>query len=160
MLRRCQLQDIESIYIVINDAAKAYCGVIPPDCYHEPYMPIDELSEEMQKMSFFGWQDEKQLVGVMGFQRVRDVTLIRHAYELTAWQRKGIGSQLVNYLRKLSETRRLLVGTWADAHWAIAFYQKHGFHLLADKDKLLRAYWRVPDRQIEVSVVLGLGLSW
>lgn len=160
MLRRCQLQDIESIYIVINDAAKAYRGVIPPDCYHEPYMPIDELSEEMQKMSFFGWQDEKQLVGVMGFQRVRDVTLIRHAYVLTAWQRQGIGSQLVNYLRKLSETRRLLVGTWADAHWAIAFYQKHGFHLLADKDKLLRTYWRVSDRQIEVSVVLGLGLSW
>ena len=123
-------------------------------------MPIDELSEEMQKMSFFGWQDEKQLVGVMGFQRVRDVTLIRHAYVLTAWQRQGIGSQLVNYLRKLSETRRLLVGTWADAHWAIAFYQKHGFHLLADKDKLLRTYWRVSDRQIEVSVVLGLGLSW
>ncbi|TRZ94285.1 MAG: N-acetyltransferase [Dehalococcoidia bacterium] len=160
MLRRCQLQDIESIYIVINDAAKAYRGVIPPDCYHEPYMPIDELSGEMQKMSFFGWQDEKQLVGVMGFQRVRDVTLIRHAYVLTAWQRQGIGSQLVNYLRKLSETRRLLVGTWADAHWAIAFYQKHGFHLLADKDKLLRAYWRVSDRQIEVSVVLGLDLSW
>ncbi len=123
-------------------------------------MPIDELSEEMQKMSFFGWQDEKQLVGVMGFQRVRDVTLIRHAYVLTAWQRQGIGSQLVNYLRKLSETRRLLVGTWADARWAIAFYQKHGFHLLADKDKLLRTYWRVPDRQIEVSVVLGLDLSW
>jgi len=123
-------------------------------------MSIDELSEEMQKMSFFGWQDEKQLVGVMGFQRVRDVTLIRHAYVLTAWQRQGIGSQLVNYLRKLSETRRLLVGTWADAHWAIAFYQKHGFHLLADKDKLLRAYWRVSDRQIEVSVVLGLDLSW
>lgn len=160
MLRRCQLQDIESIYIVINDAAKAYRGVIPPDCYHEPYMSIDELSEEMQKMSFFGWQEEKQLVGVMGFQRVRDVTLIRHAYVLTAWQRQGIGSQLVNYLRKLSETRRLLVGTWADAHWAIAFYQKHGFHLLADKDKLLRAYWRVSDRQIEVSVVLGLDLSW
>jgi len=115
-------------------------------------MSIDELSEEIQKMSFFGWQEEKQLVGVMGFQRVRDVTLIRHAYVLTAWQRQGIGSQLVNYLRKLSETRRLLVGTWADAHWAIAFYQKHGFHLLADKDKLLRAYWRVSDRQIEVSV--------
>jgi len=156
MLRRCQLQDIESIYIVINDAAKAYRGVIPPDCYHEPYMPIDELSGEMQKMSFFGWQDEKQLVGVMGFQRVRDVTLIRHAYVLTAWQRQGIGSQLVNYLRKLSETRRLLVGTWADAHWAIGFYQKHSFILLPDKDKLLRTYWDIPQRQIETSVVLGV----
>jgi len=160
MLRRCQPQDIESIYSVINDAAKAYRGVIPPDCYHEPYMQIGELSGEMQKMSFFGWQDEKQLAGVMGFQRVKDVTLIRHAYVLTAWQRQGIGSQLLNYLRKLGETRRLLVGTWADARWAIEFYQKHGFHLLADKDKLLRTYWRVPDRQIEVSVVLGLDLSW
>lgn len=159
MIRQCQPQDIESIYTVINDAAKAYREVIPPDCYHEPYMPIDELSREIRQMSFFGWQDEKQLVGVMGFQRVKDVTLIRHAYVLTSRQRQGIGSQLLNYLRKLSETQRLLVGTWADARWAIEFYEKHGFHLLYDKDKLLRTYWRIPDRQIEVSVVLGLDLS-
>lgn len=159
MIRQCQPQDIESVYTVINDAAKAYQGVIPPDCYHEPYMPIDELSREMRQMSFFGWQDKKQLVGVIGFQRVKDVTLIRHAYVVTSRQRQGIGSQLLNYLRKLSETRRLLVGTWADARWAIEFYQKHGFRLLPDKDKLLRTYWRIPDRQIEVSVVLGLELS-
>ncbi|HEX75823.1 MAG TPA: GNAT family N-acetyltransferase [Dehalococcoidia bacterium] len=158
-IKQCQPQDIESIYTVINDAAKAYRGVIPPDCYHEPYMPIDELSREMQQMSFFGWQDEEQLVGVMGFQLVKDVTLIRHAYIVTSRQRQGIGSQLLNYLRELSETRWLLVGTWADARWAIEFYEKHGFHLLADKDKLLRTYWQIPDRQIEVSVVLGLKLS-
>jgi len=146
------------IYTVINEAAEAYKRVIPPDCYHEPYMPMDELSGEMQQMSFFGWQDEGQLVGVMGFQRVKDVTLIRHAYVLISRQKQGIGSQLLKYLKELCETRRLLVGTWADAHWAITFYEKRGFCLLPDKDKFLRTYWRIPDRQIETSVVLGLEL--
>lgn len=122
-------------------------------------MPIDELNREMQQMSFFGWQDEKQLIGVTGFQRVKDVSLIRHAYVVTSRQRRGIGSQLLNYLKSLCETRRLLVGTWVDARWAIEFYEKHGFRLLYDKDKLLRTYWRIPERQIEVSVVLGLDLS-
>ena len=149
---------MESIYTVINDAARAYQGIIPPDCYHEPYMPIDELSREMQQMSFFGWQDEKQIVGVMGFQRVKDVTLIRHAYIATSHQKQGIGSQLLSHLRELTETRRLLVGTWADVHWALQFYEKHGFRLLPDKDELLRTYWQISDRQIEVSVVLGLDL--
>ena len=159
MIRQCQPHDIESIYTVINDAAKAYQGVIPPDCYHEPYMPIDELTREMQQMSFFGWQHEKQLAGVMGFQRVKNVTLIRHAYVVPSWQRRGISSQLLNHLKRLCETQRLLVGTWADARWAIAFYQKHGFRLAPDKDKLLRTYWRIPDRQIEASVVLCFDLS-
>jgi len=158
MIRHCQSRDIESIYTIINDAAKAYQGVIPPDCYHKPYMPIDELRKEMQQMTFFGWYDGEQLVGVMGFQQVKDVTLIRHAYVATSHQGRAIGSQLLNYLRKLCETPRLLVGTWADAYWAIAFYKKHGFHLLPDKDELLRTYWRIPDRQREVSVVLGLDL--
>lgn len=158
MIRKCQPQDIEDIYTVINDAAEAYRGVIPPDCYYEPYMPIDELSREMQQMSFFGWQDEDQLVGVMGFQQVKDVTLIRHAYVATSRQKQGIGSQLLCRLKELSETRQLLVGTWADAWWAIEFYAKHGFRLLPDKDGLLRTYWRISDRQIEVSVVLGLDL--
>ncbi|MBM3119126.1 MAG: GNAT family N-acetyltransferase [Chloroflexi bacterium] len=158
MIKQCQFHDIENIYTVINDAAKAYEGVIPPDCYHEPYMSIDELSREMQQMSFFGWQDEGQLVGVMGFQRVKDVTLIRHAYVATSRQNQGIGSQLLKYLKGLCETRRLLVGTWADARWAITFYEKRGFCLLPDKDRLLRTYWRIPDRQVEVSVVLGLDL--
>ena len=158
MIKQCHTQDIESIYAVINDAAKAYQGAIPPDCYHEPYMPFNELSREMQQMSFLGWQDTKQLVGVMGIQRVKDVTLIRHAYVATSHQKQGIGSQLLSYLRTLCETQRLLVGTWADARWAIAFYEKHGFHLLPDKDELLMTYWQIPDRQIEVSVVLGLDL--
>jgi GNAT superfamily N-acetyltransferase len=158
MIKQCQFQDIENIYTVINEAAKAYKGFIPSDCYHEPYMPMDELSREMQQMSFFGWQYEKQLVGVMGFQRVKDVTLIRHAYVVTSRQKQGIGSQLFKYLKELCETRRLLVGTWADARWAIVFYEKRGFCLLPDKDKLLRTYWRIPDRQIETSIVLGLEL--
>ncbi len=159
MIKQCQPQDIRIIYPVINDAAKAYQGVIPPDCYHEPYMSIDELSREMEEMSFFSWQDEEQLVGVMGFQRVKYVTLIRHAYVITSWQRRGIGSKLLNYLRNLCQTQRLLVGTWADAFWAVAFYEKHGFRLLPDKDELLRTYWRITDRQRETSVVLGLELS-
>lgn len=158
MIKQCHTQDIESIYAVINDAARAYQGAIPPDCYHEPYMPFNELSREMQQMSFLGWQDTKQLVGVMGIQQVKDVTLIRHAYVATSHQKQGIGSQLLSYLRTLCETQRLLVGTWADARWAIAFYEKHGFHLLPDKDELLRIYWQIPNRQIEVSVVLGLDL--
>jgi GNAT superfamily N-acetyltransferase len=158
VIKQCQPQDIETIYTLINDAAKAYRGVIPPDCYHEPYMPIDELSREMEEMSFFGWQYEGQLVGVMGFQRVKDVTLIRHAYVVTSWQGRGIGTKLLNYLKNLCETQRLLVGTWADAFWAIKFYEKRGFCLLPDKDELLRRYWRIPDRQRETSVVLGLEL--
>ena len=158
MIRQCHTQDIESIYTVINDAARAYQGAIPPDCYHEPYMPFDELSREMQQMSFLGWQDTERLVGVMGFQQVEDVTLVRHAYVVNSHQKQGIGSQLLSYLRTLCETQRLLVGTWADARWAIAFYEKRGFRLLPDKDELLRTYWRIPDRQREVSIVLGLDL--
>ena len=159
MIRRCQPGDIETIYTVINSAAKAYRGFIQEDCYHEPYMPIDELTREMQQMYFFGWQHENQLIGVMGFQRVDDVTLIRHAYVLTSWQRRGIGAQLLDYLKGIAETQRLLVGTWADAYWAIEFYQKHEFRLLPDKDKLLKTYWQISDRQVETSVVLGLDLG-
>jgi len=159
MIRQCQPEDIESIFTVVNDAAKAYQGVIPPDCYHEPYMPIDELSREMQQMSFLGWWSERQLVGVMGFQRVKDVTLIRHAYVMTSWQRQGIGSQLFDYLKRLTQTPQLLVGTWVAARWAIAFYEKHGFRILPDKDKLLTTYWQISDRQVETSVVLGLDLA-
>jgi len=158
MIKQCQSEDIERIYAVINEAARVYRGVIPPDCYYEPYMSVDELVEEMQRMDFFGWWEEEQLIGVMGFQRVEDVTLIRHSYVRSSWQRQGIGNQLLNYLKPLVETRWLLVGTWAAADWAITFYQKHGFHLLDDNDRLLRSYWHISDRQIETSVVLGFML--
>jgi len=156
MIRICQPGDIDRIHFIINEAAKTYEGVIPVDCYHQPYMSRDELEHEMKQMVFFGYEVNKELVGIMGFQPIRDVTLIRHAYVLPQWQKQGIGSSLLNHLRGLVTTARLLGGTWADAHWAIAFYQKHGFSLLPDKDKLLRTYWDILQRQIETSIVLGI----
>jgi len=110
---------------------------------------MDGLKWEMKRITFFGWEANGELVGVMGFEPIKDVSLIRHAYVLPRWQKQGIGNKLLNHLKSLVTTPRLLVGTWADAHWAIRFYQKHGFILLPDKDKLLRAYWDIPQRQIE-----------
>jgi len=159
MISKCQPGDSERIYSIINEAARAYAGVIPADCYQQPYMPRDELKQEMGRMTFFGWEVDGELVAAMGFQRVKDVTLIRHAYVLPQWQKRGIGSKLLDYLKVLTTTRRLLVGTWADASWAIAFYQKHGFRLMPDKDELLKAYWDIPERQIETSVVLGIEIE-
>ena len=159
MIIKLSSQDTDTIFSIINQAAHAYRGVIPDDCYHEPYMPLDELQKEMRLMTFFGWQQRQSLVGVMGFQPVKDVTLIRHAYVLPDSQRKGIGIRLLNYLRQLTATGRLLVGTWQDATWAIAFYQKNGFRLMPDKDNLLKLYWDISSRQIKTSVVLGIDLS-
>ena len=156
MIRKCQPSDAKRIHFIINEAAKAYNGVIPADCYHQPYMSMDELKQEMGRMTFFGWEVNGELVGVTGFQPVRDVTLIRHAYVLPQWQRQGIGNKLLSHLKGLVTTSRLLVGTWADASWAIAFYKKHGFNLLPDKEELLKTYWDIPQRQIETSVVLGM----
>jgi GNAT superfamily N-acetyltransferase len=156
MIRKCQPNDINRIYLIINEAARAYEGVIPADCYHQPYMPRDELERETKRMTFFGWEVNGELIGVMGFEPIKDVTLIRHAYVLPQWQRQGIGSKLLNHLKGLVTTFRLLVGTWAEAKWAIDFYQKHGFNLLPNKDELLKTYWDIPHRQIETSVVLGV----
>lgn len=156
MIRQCRAEDTRRIYFIINEAAKAYKGVIPADRYHQPYMPLDELKREMKCVTFFGWEINGELVGVMGIEPVKEVTLIRHSYVLPQWQKQGIGSKLLNHLKSLTTTSRLLVGTWADARWAIAFYQKHGFCLLRDKDKLLKTYWDIPPRQVETSVVLGL----
>jgi len=159
MIRECQPNDIDRIYLIINEAAQAYEGVIPADCYHQPYMPMEELEREMKRMTFFGWEVNRDLIGVMGFEPIKDVTLIRHAYVLPQWQRQGIGSKLLNHLRGLVTTSHLLVGTWADAQWAIAFYQRHGFSLLPDKDELLKTYWHIPQRQIQTSVVLGVEMK-
>jgi GNAT superfamily N-acetyltransferase len=158
VIRECGPQDIEQMVVIINEAARAYKGIIPPDRYHEPYMPMDELREEMQHMIFFGWEENQRLVAVMGFQPLEGVTLIRHAYVLPDYQRQGLGSKLLEHLKTLTTTRRLLVGTWSDATWAIEFYEKHGFRLAANKDELLRAYWDIPERQIETSIVLGITL--
>jgi GNAT superfamily N-acetyltransferase len=162
MIRPCTEADLTRILYVVNQAASAYRGVIPADCYHEPYMPLEELLAESREMTFFGWEESGELVGAMGYQPIGEppaVTLIRHAYVLPDHQRRGLGSALLRYLAVLTATPRLLVGTWAAASWAIAFYQKHGFRLLADGDRLLCTYWHIPDRQRETSVVLGRELS-
>jgi len=159
MICKCQPGDTERIYFIINEAAKAYEGVIPPDRYHQPYMPIDELKQEIKRMIFIGWEVDGELVGVIGMEPIKDVTLIRHAYILPDYQQQGIGSKLLKHIEGMVTTTRLLVGTWADAHWAIDFYQKHGFTLLPDKDELLETYWDIPRRQVETSVVLGIDIE-
>ena len=142
---------------VINAAATAYAGVIPADRYHVPYMPAGELRDEISAgLRFWGWFDER-LCGVMGIQDVDDVTLIRHAYVDPDRQRSGVGSRLLVHLMSLARAP-LLVGTWADAWWAVAFYERHGFRLVtfAEKERLLRRYWSISERQVETSVVLRL----
>ncbi|MGB8707307.1 MAG: GNAT family N-acetyltransferase [Dehalococcoidia bacterium] len=158
MIRKLSNTDTDAVYEIINRAARAYKGAIPDDCYHEPYMPKEEMQREMSSMTFFGWEEQRRLVGVMGFQPVKDVTLIRHAYVLPDHQRKGIGTILLDQLKQMAMTKQLLVGTWADATWAIDFYQKQDFKLMPDKDELLMRYWDIPQRQIETSVVLGIDL--
>jgi len=148
--------DRTAILAIINAAAEAYRGVIPADRWHEPYMSGHELdSETAAGVVFWGYEADKRLTGVMGWQSVRDVDLVRHAYVLPSSQRRGIGGALLGHLRQLSP-RRILVGTWEAADWAIRFYRRHGFELVAPARKavLLKTYWNVPDRQIEVSVVL------
>ncbi len=144
------------MYFIINKAAEAYDGIIPVDCYQQPYMPMNELMEEIERVIFYGWEVNGELVGIMGMEPIKDVTLIRHAYVLPEWQGQGIASQLLDYIKRLFTGSRLLVGTWADAIWAISFYQKRGFRLMPDKDQLLETYWDIPRRQIETSVVLGI----
>lgn len=156
MIRRCEETDFDAIYEIINEAAEVYKGIIPADRWKEPYMPRDELRHEIDAdVQFWGYEEGGELLGVMGIQDVLDVTLIRHAYVRTAQQKKGIGGKLLSHLRTLT-SRPILLGTWADATWAIRFYEKHGFRLVTpeEKDRLLRKYWSIPDRQIETSVVL------
>jgi len=157
VIRRCDDDDLEVIYEIINDAARAYAGVIPADLWREPYMSRDELRREITAgVEFWGYEEGGGLVGVMGIQDVQDVTLIRHSYVRTRDRNQGIGGKLLSHLRRQT-SRPLLIGTWADASWAIRFYESHGFRLVSpeEKDRLLRAYWPVPPRQIQESVVLG-----
>ncbi|MFQ5796199.1 MAG: GNAT family N-acetyltransferase [Candidatus Bipolaricaulia bacterium] len=157
MMRQCDSSEFETIYSIINDAAQAYKGVIPDDCWKEPYMAKDELRHETDEgVVFWGYEEDGELVGAMGIQHVQDVTLIRHAYVRTAKRNQGIGGKLLSSLREQA-ARPILVGTWADAVWAIRFYEKHGFRLVSpeEKDRLLRKYWSIPERQIETSVVLA-----
>ncbi|MGN6378697.1 MAG: GNAT family N-acetyltransferase [Gaiellales bacterium] len=142
---------------IVNAAAEAYRGVIPEDCWHEPYMPALELDDEVAAgVVFWGQESDGGLVGVMGVQAMEDVDLIRHAYVLPECQGQGVGSALLRHLRRRT-SRRMLVGTWAAAEWAIGFYRRHGFELVPAEQTapLLRRYWTISDRQIETSVVLA-----
>jgi N-acetylglutamate synthase-like GNAT family acetyltransferase len=157
VIRPCTDWDLEGILEVINDAARAYKGVIPDDRFKDPYMASEELRHEIEHgVRFWSFEQDGQLLGVMGLQGVEDVTLIRHAYVRTSHRRRGIGCRLLNDLR-LKATRPLLVGTWAAAEWAIEFYRQHGFELVPQDQVplLLRRYWSIPERQIETSVVLA-----
>ncbi len=159
MICKLTADDFQDILTVVNDAAIAYKGKIPIDRWKTPYMTAQELNEEIQNgIEFYGWKENKIILAVMGIQRVNNVTLIRHAYTLTSQQRKGLGEKLLQYLLKLAETAKVYVGTWEAADWAIRFYQKHGFELLSieEKNKLLKRYWSIPERQVETSVVLEL----
>jgi len=156
MIRSCANSDVPEIFAIVNDAARAYQGVIPADRWHEPYMPLEELEEEIAAgVKFWGYADGNQLVGVMGMQPVKDVTLIRHAYVKTEMRNRGVGGKLLAHL--LQQIRgRILVGTWKAADWAVRFYEKHGFQLVneEEKNRLLKTYWNIPAWQIETSVVL------
>ena len=157
IVRPCRDEERATIITIINGAAEAYRGVIPADRWHDPYMPLQELNAEIAGgVAFWGYERDGALIGVMGIQSVRDVDLIRHAYVLSSNQRHGVGAILIEHLRNLS-TRRMLVGTWAAATWAISFYQRHDFELVPPerKTELLRTYWAISDRQIETSVVLA-----
>ena len=161
MIRPCSSADLDTIDIIINEAAEAYRDVIPADCWHEPYMTRAHLEEEiMARVAFQGYEDEGVLVGVMGLQKSRDATLIRHAYVRSSHQGRGIGGALMSALTSGS-TGPLLVGTWAAATWAIRFYEKHGFQLATpeETDRRLRLYWTVSPRQRETSVVLTRSLT-
>lgn len=161
---RCEAKDFKRVCDVINDAAEAYKGVIPRDCWKEPYMSREELRREIQHgVVFWGYRREAsahELVGVMGLQDLEEVTLVRHAYVRNSSQNQGIGSVLLSHVLGLA-THPVLVGTWADASWAIRFYEKHGFNLIGtkQKDELLKRYWTVPKRQAVASVVLA-NRSW
>ncbi len=156
MIRPCVESDFEQIWTIINDGAQAYQGIIPADRFTTPYMSQEKLQHEIADgVVFSGYEDNGELVGVMGIQSVQDVTLIRHAYVLTTHQKRGIGAKLLAHLRAKATTP-VLIGTWANATWAIRFYQAHGFRLVGieEKTRLLKKYWTVPARQIETSVVL------
>ena len=157
MIRKCTDADFNAVWNIINDGAQAYVGHISQNLLHDPYMSQEELRAEIGSGVEF-WASERDgiISGVMGLQHVRDVILIRHAYVRTKYQGSGIGSALLLHLRSIA-TGPVLIGTWADAKWAIAFYVRHGFQLLGveEKVRLLKKYWTVPERQIEASVVLA-----
>jgi len=156
-IRLCRDDEHQEILAIINAAARAYRGVIPADRWHEPYMSAVELESEISAgVAFWGYEADGALIGTMGIQPVRDVDLIRHAYVRPGNQRRRLGGAMLQHLQNLS-SKRMLVGTWAAADWAIRFYQRHGFELVSPErtPTLLKTYWTIPDRQITTSVVLA-----
>lgn len=136
MIRQCEPLESDTVYEIVNDAAQAYKGVIPVDCWHEPYMRSDELLHEIREgVRFWGYEEDGELLGVMGLQDVDDVALIRHAYVRTEKRNSGIGGKLIGHLKTLTN-KPLLVGTWAAADWAIRFYEKHGFKVVSLEEKI------------------------
>ncbi|MCG8511341.1 MAG: GNAT family N-acetyltransferase [Rhodospirillales bacterium] len=161
-IRKCTDGDFDAIFEIVNDAAEAYRGIIPPDRWHDPYMPAEELRHEIDDgVVFWGFDGGDDLIGVMGLQDVRDVTLIRHAYVRSDRRRGGIGGILARELYAMTD-RPTLVGTWAAADWAVRFYEKYGFRMVdtETKNRLLRTYWTIPERQVETSVVLADERWW
>jgi len=157
MIHRCTENDFEIMYSIINDAAEAYKGVIPADRWKEPYMSKVELRRQIDEgVEFWAYENGGDLLGIMGVQPVQDVTLIRHAYVRTANRNQGIGGALLKYLLE-KITTPVLIGTWADAVWAIQFYEKYSFGQVSpqEKTRLLKTYWSIPERQVETSVVLA-----
>jgi len=157
VIRRCTEADLASLYAIINDAAQAYKGVIPVDRWQEPYMRLEELEHEIDRgVAFWGAEAGGELVGVMGIQDRGGVDLIRHAYVRTRDRNRGIGTELLRHLERLT-AKPILIGTWADAAWAIHFYEKHGYRVLGrpETEALLKKYWTIPKRQIATSVVLA-----
>ena len=157
MIRRCHARDFEIVHSIINEAARVYKGVIPADRWKIPYMSDDELRREINEgVVFWGYEEDGRLIGVMGIQQVQDVTLIRHAYIRPERQNQKIGTKLLTELCRQTD-RPILIGTWADALWAIRFYEKNGFKRVSQQEKkrLLEKYWSVPARQVETSVVLA-----
>ncbi|RPJ81356.1 MAG: N-acetyltransferase [Deltaproteobacteria bacterium] len=157
MIRQCTENDISEIYEIINDSAQAYRGIIPEDRWHDPYMSREKLSLEIQDgIIFWGEEQDSRLIGIMGIQDKGEVTLIRHAYVRTTIRNQGVGTRLLRHL-EIPTNNPILIGTWADAVWAISFYQKNGYQLVTpeEKNRLLKQYWNIPERQVETSVVLA-----
>jgi len=157
MIRDCGLRDFDAMLDIVNQAAEAYRAFIPAEEWQVPYMPAEELHQDLAAgVSFVGWEEAGSLVGIMGLQPVRDVSLIRHAYVRPEWQRRGVGSALLGELCRRTQ-RPMLIGTWAASSWAIRFYEMHGFLCVPEgrREVLLRRYWTVPATQIAASVVLA-----
>ena len=157
MIGEYKKADTSKILYIINNASLKYKGIIPNDCWHEPYMSEQELIDEFSDgVRMYGYHHNTKLIGVIGIQEMKDIILIRHAYTLTSYQGKGAGSALLKYLLKKNQNSRLLVGTWKNAKWAIRFYEKFGFILRTKEETtlLLKKYWNIPSKQIENSVVL------